>query len=56
MQHADLDGRALRAQHGRARADAGRGGAERRGLQEPAAVDGRKLTRHAIPPWCWAEA
>ena len=43
MQHADLHRRALRAQHGRRVQQAGgRGGAERRGLQEPAAADGRK--------------
>ena len=51
VQHADLYRRALRAQHGRCvQQSGGRGGAERGGLQKPAAADGRKLARHAFLP------
>ncbi len=51
VQHADLDGGALRTQHGWSAEQAGgRGGAQRGGLQEPAAADSRKWMRHARPP------
>jgi hypothetical protein len=52
MQHADLHGGALRAQHGRRAEQSGRrrGGAQRRRLQQPPAAHGQQLTRHPLSP------